>query len=331
MYNQCTHTNGRSRMFNGVVHTVLALVKQYGYLAVFVYMVLETSFLLHFVPSEVVVPFAAAELVHGPVSFVLFVADATAGSTLGSLVAYVLFGRYGREVLERYGHVVHVSERSLDRSRTVFVRYGESSVFWGRLVPFLRALISIPAGLAEMDLKKFVVYSAGGALLFNTALTYLVYTGSGPTSPLAIALRGARTVLSPEVAYVRTHGWFVGALVVIVLVVALLVWAARGWIRSNPELATLVALHVVRLLGLFVGGAFVLGALSSPRQAFQLITSFWDNPLFFVQIGFSEQIALFLTGVLIAFCGLFAYEVGTLVRLSELGDVLERIVARLRR
>lgn len=318
-------------MFDGLVQAVLGFVARYGYVAVFVYMVLETAFILHFAPSEVVVPFAASLLVHDPVSFALFVVVSTGGATVGSLLAYVLFGRYGERALERYGHVVHISERDIERSQHVFVRYGESSVFWARMLPLLRALISIPAGLAEMDLRKFVVYSTAGAALFNTGLTYLVYTGAGTTSPLGVVFGEIRSAAGDEIAYVQTHTDFVVVLAGSVLLLAAMLWTARGWIRSNPELAKRISLHVVRLLGLFVGGVFVLGALSSPNHAFVVITTIWDDPGYLVHLGFSEQLALFLTGLLIAIGGFVVYELGRLVKLSALRSLIERLVTRVRR
>ncbi|MFB6108859.1 MAG: DedA family protein [Haloplanus sp.] len=312
-------------MFEGLLHAVLQFVVRYGYAAVFVYMVLETSFLLHYVPSEVVVPFAASQLVHGPLSFVVFVADTTAGATLGSLLAYVLFGRYGREAIERYGRLVHVSERSLDRSEAVFARYGESSVFWGRMLPFVRAFISIPAGLAGMDRRRFLAYSAAGALLFDTALTYLVYTGAESASPLELFLRRARTEVGRDLGYVSTHPRFVVVVVGALVVVAAGLWVSRAWIRSNPATAKLLALHLVRIVGLFVGGVFVLGALASPTRAFGAITAVWNDPLFWVGLGFSEQVALLLEGTVIVFAALFVYEVGQLVELAHVRSVFARL------
>lgn len=218
-------------MFSGFVDTVLGFVQQYGYLAVFAYMVLETSFILHFAPSEIVVPFAASQLVHGPLSFALFVVDTTIGATLGSVLAYYVFGHYGGDVVERYGHVVHVSERDFERGQKVFVRYGESSVFWGRMLPFVRALISIPAGLAEMSVGRFVAYSAAGALFFNIALTYLVYTSAGSPSPLEVMIEVAVETLGPQVAYLAAHLWLV---VVLLGLVATLAWLGRERIREHP-------------------------------------------------------------------------------------------------
>ncbi|HZD43662.1 MAG TPA: VTT domain-containing protein, partial [Methanomicrobiales archaeon] len=121
-------------------------------------MILETAFILHFVPSEIVVPVAASQLVHDPISFGLFVLDTTTGATVGSLLAYYLLGKQSDTILSRYGYLIHVSEDDLRRGRRWFRRWGESSVFWGRMLPLMRAVISIPAGIAEMDLRKFVAY-----------------------------------------------------------------------------------------------------------------------------------------------------------------------------
>jgi membrane protein DedA with SNARE-associated domain len=313
---------------SGLVQVVLDGVHQYGYVAVFIYMVLETSFLLHFVPSELVVPFAASELVHDPVSFALFVADTTAGATVGSLLAYVVFGREGRAVLERYGHVIHLSETQLDRSEAVFARYGESAVFWGRLLPLLRALISIPAGLAGMDLRKFVAYSAAGALLFNTGLTYLVYTGAGTRSPLDIAVERLGRWVTPGVVYVQTHVELVAVVGGVLVLSGVVVWLARDRIRRNPETAKHVALHLVRLVGLAVGGLFLFGALSSPHRSFVAVTWAWNDPRFLVGLGFSEQVALVLTAGVVVVLSLAVYEVGQVVRIAHLQAAGRRLRER---
>jgi len=318
-------------MAGGLLQFVLDLVTRFGWVAIFLYMILETSFLLHFVPSEVVVPFAATELVHDPVTFVLFVGETTAGATIGSLVAYGVFGREGRAILERYGHLIHVSETSLDRSQAVFVRYGESTVFWGRMLPFLRALISIPAGLAAMDLRRFVAYSAGGALVFNAGLTYLVYSGAGTTSPLQVIVGFLGRRLGDELGYLQAHTRFVLVVVGLVVLVGAGIWLARDWIRTNPVAAKGIALHVVRLIGLAVGGLFLAGALSSPHQAFSAVTAVWNDPRFFTERGFSEQVALTLVGGMIAVITLAIYELGQIVRVAHVQSARARVESRFRR
>lgn len=318
-------------MFGGLVHAVLQFVDQYGFVAVFCYMALETAFILHFAPSEIVVPFAASQLVHGPVTFGLFVVDATAGATVGSVIAYELFGRYGERLLESHGHLIHVSESNLERSRVAFRRYGESTVFWGRMLPLVRALISIPAGLAGMDRRRFVLYSMAGSALFNTGLTYLVYTGAGTTSPLAIVAGALRDWVADDLAYVGAHQDFVIVLLGVGALVVAGLWLARDWIRANPELAKLVGLHVVRLLGVVVGGIFLIGALWAPTHAFAVVVGVWNDPLFWVHLGFSEQLALLLTGSLLAFGGALVYEVGKLVEVAQVVDAAAGLRARFER
>lgn len=165
-------------IFGGLGQTALDLISQYGYLALVVFMFLETSMLFPFVPSEIVLPTGAALLVDGPLSFALFVASVTVGATVGSLCNYYAFDVYGERALERYGRYIHVSESELDRGRRWFRRWGESSVLWGRLLPLVRSVISIPAGLAEMNVRRFTVYTAVGSMLFGAAIGSLPLLGT---------------------------------------------------------------------------------------------------------------------------------------------------------
>ncbi|MFH5797601.1 DedA family protein [Haladaptatus sp. CMAA 1911] len=213
-------------MFDWLADTILSFVTKYGYIAVFIYLTLETAFILHFAPSEIVVPFAATQLVHDPISFAVFVAVSTTGATAGSLLGYYVFGKNGKTALNRYGHVLHVSESDLERSQRWFRRWGRSSVLWGRMLPLMRAVISIPAGLAEMDLRTFTVYSAVGSLVFNVFLTYLVYEGAGETSPLDWIIHAASSALRGNLVFVVSLGF--------VLTVGVVgVWLAREHLKRE--------------------------------------------------------------------------------------------------
>lgn len=170
-----------------LTETAVSLVEQFGYLAVLAFTFLETSLLFPLLPSEAVLPAAAVVLIDGPTSFALFVLASTAGVSVGSLVAYYLFGRGGEEVIERYGPLIRVSERDLRWSKRWFRRYGEGSVFWGRLLPVLRSAVSIPAGFAGMDRGTFLAYSTGGGLLFNAAVGALALSGAGSRSVYGVA------------------------------------------------------------------------------------------------------------------------------------------------
>lgn len=164
-------------MFEWLTDALLAFLTQYGYLAFFLFMFGESSMVFPFIPSEIVVPAAAGLLVTGPASFCAFVLVGAAGATLGSLFAYYVFGTTSHDALDRYGRYIRVSERDVDRARYWFQRWGESTVFWGRLLPVARSLISIPAGFAGMNSRKFIAYSAAGSALFVAAVAVLVTTG----------------------------------------------------------------------------------------------------------------------------------------------------------
>ena len=161
-------------MFELLADPALAFLRRYGYLALFAFAFLETSMLFPFLPSEVVVPAAAALLVSGAVGVVTFAAVAAAGTVAGSLVAYAA-GRRGYDVLD--SRAVFVSEDDLTRGRNWFRRWGEGSVLWGRFLPFLRSVISLPAGFAEMGRAKFAAYSGAGGFAFNAAVAGVVFYG----------------------------------------------------------------------------------------------------------------------------------------------------------
>jgi membrane protein DedA with SNARE-associated domain len=165
-------------VFESLGETGLRYVTRYGYLAVATFTFLEASVLFPLLPSEVVVPGAAVLLVGGPMTFALFVASVVVGTTLGSLFAYHVFGERGRAALASHGGWLRISEERLEQGRRWFRRWDESSVLWGRLLPFLRSVVSVPAGLAGMARWKFTLYSAAGALAFGAGVAALVVTGT---------------------------------------------------------------------------------------------------------------------------------------------------------
>lgn len=206
-------------MIEEFTQIALDLITRYGFVAIFVFMFLETSLVFPLLPSEIVVPVAAAVLVTDPVSLGLFTLSATAGATVGSLFTYYVFGIVGYRTTERYGAYVHVSDRELVWSQRWFQRWGEGSVCWGRLLPVLRTVISIPAGFAGMRLWKFVVYSVIGSLAFNGIVAGLVLTGRR-------MLPSQFVVASLSKAVDRSIGHLSADFSVVIVVVAVVVlWA----------------------------------------------------------------------------------------------------------
>jgi len=142
-------------------------------------MTIESSFIPF--PSEIVVPPAAYLAAAGEMNVYLMVLSATAGALLGALINYGLALWIGRAIVykfvnSRLGHALLLSEQTLIKAENYFVRYGNVSTLIGRLVPAVRQLISIPAGLAKMPIGPFVLYTSIGAGLWNIILAVLGYS-----------------------------------------------------------------------------------------------------------------------------------------------------------
>jgi membrane protein DedA with SNARE-associated domain len=144
-----------------------------GYPGIIALMAMESSVLP--VPAELVMPPAGYWVAKGEMGAVAAVASGVLGSVLGSLATYGLAHWMGRGLLRRFGKYVLISERSLERSERYFAAHGEISVLLGRMLPVVRHLISIPAGLARMSLPAFVGYTGLGALVWCSILVWIGY------------------------------------------------------------------------------------------------------------------------------------------------------------
>jgi membrane protein DedA with SNARE-associated domain len=160
-------------MLSRLVHALLQGLLRLGYPGITALMALESSVVP--VPAELVMPPAGYWVARGEMHFVPAVACGVLGSVLGALANYGLALWLGRGLLKRYGRYVLVSEHSLERSERFFAGHGEISVFLGRLIPVVRHLISIPAGLARMTLSRFIAYTAAGAFIWCVILTEIGY------------------------------------------------------------------------------------------------------------------------------------------------------------
>ncbi|ADU50470.1 SNARE associated Golgi protein-related protein [Thermaerobacter marianensis DSM 12885] len=148
------------------------VVERWGYLGLVAVVALENLFPP--IPSEVVIPFAGFLTTFGMLTLPGVIAASTLGSLLGALVLYGAGRALGRHRLEaltrRYGHYLGIQIEHVERAEAWFARYGAWAVLVGRLVPIVRSLISIPAGLAGMPGLMFAVYTVAGTLVWNTAL-----------------------------------------------------------------------------------------------------------------------------------------------------------------
>ena len=151
---------------------ITSVVERLGYLGIATLTSLENVFPP--IPSELIMPLAGFFSTNGELSLVGIVLAGTLGSLLGALPLYYAGKSLGevrlRRWCERHGHWIGVSGKDLDRSRRWFDRHGAKTVLLCRIVPGIRSLISIPAGIAEMKLSLFVIYTAIGSALSSGLL-----------------------------------------------------------------------------------------------------------------------------------------------------------------
>ena len=147
-----------------------------NYFTIALLMLIESTFLP--LPSEVVIPFAAYKAGQGDLNVFIVVISGTIGALSGSLINYTLAYYLGRPIVykfagSRLGRMFLLSEEKVMHAEEYFIRNGKTSTFIGRLVPGIRHLISIPAGLARMSLRDFMLFTFIGAGIWNIILAII--------------------------------------------------------------------------------------------------------------------------------------------------------------
>ena len=160
-------------MVERFIDWLLKVCLDLGYPGIIALMAMESSILP--VPSELVMPPAGYWAAKGEMNFVAALLSGILGSIIGALANYYGAQLIGRPLIQRYGKYVLLSEKNLERSERFFAEHGEISTLIGRLFPVIRHLISIPAGLHQMPLPKFILYTAVGAGVWCAILTYIGY------------------------------------------------------------------------------------------------------------------------------------------------------------
>lgn len=149
---------------------IIAVISATGYLGLTFLMALESACLP--IPSEVTMPFAGFLVWEGKLILWQVVVWGAVGNLIGSMVAYGVGYWGGRRVVEKYGKYVLISTQDLALADSWFKKYGQATVFFSRLLPVVRTFISLPAGIARMDFKKFCIYTLLGSLIWSWFLTY---------------------------------------------------------------------------------------------------------------------------------------------------------------
>lgn len=201
------------------------VLENLNYWVVTVFMAIESSFIPF--PSEVVVPPAAWKAMDpgNTMSVVLVVVFATIGADIGALVNYYLAKWLGRPIIykfadSRIGHMCLIDRAAVEKAENYFREHGAASTFFGRLIPAVRQLISIPAGLANMRMDHFLLYTTLGAAAWNTVLAII-----GICIYHFTPVKTTEDVYKLATQYSHELGY--GILAIAVLVVAFLIY--KGW------------------------------------------------------------------------------------------------------
>ena len=160
-------TNLISTITGFVIHTISTL----GYSGVALLMAIESACIP--LPSEVIAPFEGFLAYTGRFKMWGVDLEGGVGSMIGRWVTYEIGGWGGRTLVEKYGKYILISRHDLDVADKFFAKHGKWSTFIGRLLPVVRTFISLPAGIARVPLKSFLVYSFVGSVIWTYILAYL--------------------------------------------------------------------------------------------------------------------------------------------------------------
>jgi len=160
-------------MLHDIVMVIVEWVNQFGYFGIFIMMFLESTFFPF--PSEVAMIPAGYLAAKGDMNLILAIIVGTFGSLTGALFNYYLARKYGRKGVLKFGKYFFFTEEKLQKMEAFFVKHGSFSTFVARLIPGVRQLVSLPAGLSKMPLDKFALHTTLGAGLWVIVLVLLGY------------------------------------------------------------------------------------------------------------------------------------------------------------
>ena len=157
---------------------ILHIIEQFGYFGVFFLILIENLFPP--IPSEVILLISGFFSSYTSLSVFYMILASTLGSFLGAIILYYIGKIFNKERLKkivngRLGKILFLKENDIDKADEWFDNKGNKSVFFCRFVPIVRSLISIPAGMSEMPMGKFIIYTICGSMIWNTVLICLGY------------------------------------------------------------------------------------------------------------------------------------------------------------
>ncbi|EAE5921980.1 hypothetical protein LMIV_1629 [Listeria monocytogenes FSL J1-208] len=151
---------------------ITSIMADFGYIGIFVLIMVENLFPP--IPSEIILTFGGFMTTVTSLNVVMVIIVATLGSVVGAILLYKVASYFGKErltkIVLKYGRILRLKESDVERAENFFLKYGSWAVFLCRMIPLIRSLISIPAGMTKMKMSKFLILTTAGSLLWNTVL-----------------------------------------------------------------------------------------------------------------------------------------------------------------
>jgi len=160
-------------LFDSTISIINNFIGKIGYLGIFIGMFLESTIIP--IPSELVMIPAGIASANGDFSFIMINIVGVAGNVLGALFSYYLAISIGRTLFFKIGKIFFIKAENIIKIENFFLKYGAFSVFIGRLLPGFRHFISIPAGIARMNIKIFIIFTTIGSIIWTLILSCLGY------------------------------------------------------------------------------------------------------------------------------------------------------------
>jgi len=158
-------------IINNLANFVIQIISNSGYLGIFALMIAESALIP--IPSEIIMPFSGYLVFTGKFNLIGVIIAGGVGNLVGSLIAYFIGIKLGRAFILKYGKYFLLKKSHLDWAESFFEKHGNKTTFVTRLLPGIRTYISLPAGVAKMDLKKFSLYTFVGSIIWSAMLTYV--------------------------------------------------------------------------------------------------------------------------------------------------------------
>ncbi|MBC2191789.1 DedA family protein [Listeria sp. FSL L7-0229] len=151
---------------------ITSIMADFGYIGIFLLIMVENLFPP--IPSEIILTFGGFMTTISSLNVVMVIIVATLGSVVGAILLYKVASYFGKErltkIVLKHGRILRLKASDIERAENFFLKYGSWAVFLCRMIPLIRSLISIPAGMTKMKMSRFLVLTTAGSLLWNTVL-----------------------------------------------------------------------------------------------------------------------------------------------------------------